>query len=98
MNKWNDVKNFVNSHDIFTRKELKKESLSDNTVDNYINYIIKAGFIDRIGRGKYKLLIKIPKYISSSIIFVLAYNEEKRTKLMTSLIRKQKLENIGGSL
>ena len=44
--------------------------------------------------AKYKRIIEIPLFISSSLASELSYNTTKREKLMSKLIRKQKLENI----
>jgi len=97
MTKWDLIKDYVNSHDIITRKELKISNLGGNTVDNYINLLRNTQFLTRIGRGKYKRIIKIPNSLSSSKLSKIAYNYELRDKLMKSLIRKQKLDDINNS-
>jgi len=93
MTKWQEIKDYVNSHELFTRKEMKKIGLG-TTGDMYINNLRNAGFVIRIGRGQYKRIIKIPNYISSSLMVDIAYSEDRRKKFMMTLIRKQKLENI----
>lgn len=94
-NKWQDVKNYVNSNENFTRKEMTKffENFS-HTEDQYILFLKHCGFIERISTAKYKRIVKIPDFVSSSLASELSYNKEKREKVMLKLIRKQKLENI----
>ena len=51
--------------------------------------MLNAEFIQRTGHGKYKRLITIPNNISSSLMQELAYNTEKRNKIMMILTRCQ---------
>lgn len=90
MTKWEYTKNFVNSKDIFFIKELNK----GYTGGQYINELKNAGFIKKIGKGKYQTIIKIPSYLSTTNLARLAYNEEERKKFMITAIRKQKLSNL----
>jgi hypothetical protein len=97
--KWKVVKDFVNSHEIFTRRELRIKlnirSIGDYTESQYINHIKNAGFIKRIERGKYKRIMKIPKSISSTKIANIGYmSKEEKQKILLVLIRKEKLQNI----
>ena len=94
MSKWQDVKDFVNSNEKWTRKRIRKIVDKSNTIDIYVLIMMNAGFVKRIGKGKYKRLIKVPEYVSSSTMQAIAYNEEKRRKFMLTIIRKQKLKNI----
>ena len=94
MNQWLEYKKYANSHEYFTRKELKENSLHGNTIDNYINLTAKSGFIKKTGRGQYTRILKIPNFISSSLILKLSYDKEKREKILITIIRKEKLENI----
>lgn len=94
-NKWAEVKDFVNSKIDFTKKEMTQYFDGIGyTEHQYILLMLNAGFIERTGRGKYKKLITIPDYISSSLMQQLAYNTEKRNKLMIILKRKEKLLKI----
>lgn len=96
INKWQEVKNYVNSNENFTRKDIKKhfDMNRSHTEDQYILFLMHCGFIERVACAKYKRIIKIPNFLSSSLASELSYNTEKREKVMLKLIRKQKLENI----
>jgi len=107
---WEIIKEFINTHDKFTPKEItlyihniKKENninYSNNTINQYILLILNCGFIDRVDRGKYIKIINIPKYISSSSISKLSYVEKyaydnvKRKQFITILSRKEKLQKL----
>ena len=60
----------------------------------YISNIFHAEFIKRIGIGSYERIVKVPEFISSNKMCELAYNKEKRDKLISTLIRKEKLQNL----
>jgi len=97
-NKWQLVKDFVNANEFFDKKLMRftlniKES-SNYTEGQYVNHMMNAGFVKRIGRGKYERLIKIPENVSSSMIYKLSYDNEFTKKYMLTLARKQKLKNI----
>ena len=98
MNKWISVREFVNSHKKFTKKEMRKElnidSCSNYTESQYISNMLKVGFIKRIGRGSYERLIKVPITMSTNKMQILIYDEDKKSKLLTTLMRKEKLENL----
>lgn len=55
-------------------KKIKKVIITVS-LDCYINYIRAAGFIERIGRGKYKKIINIPNHITSVKIQKIAYDK-----------------------
>lgn len=91
-NSWNDVKNYINSNDIIERKKIKKV-ISSVSLDCYVNYIRVAGFIERIGRGKYKKIINIPNHITSVMIQKIAYDKSYSNYILR-LLRKEKLKKI----
>ena len=99
LSKWQLVKEFVNANEFFDKKLMRttlniKES-SNYTESQYVSYMLSVGFVKRIGRGKYQRIIKIPKNVSSTLIYKLSYSDrEFTTKYMKKLIRKQKLENL----
>ena len=98
LNKWQEVKKYVNNNETFTRKDMTKFFENHgHTEDQYILFLMHCGFIERTSTAKYKRIIKIPNFVSSSLASELSYNSEKREKLMKKLIRKQKLENIKGT-
>lgn len=99
ISKWKLVKNFVNSHEIFTKKEmrdtLKLIKSSNYTESQYVNHMLNAGFVKRIGRGKYQRMIDIPISLSTTKIVQLSYmNRKEREKYILKLVRKQKIKNI----
>ena len=95
ISKWQEVVNYVNSNENFTRKEMTKffENFG-HTEDQYILFLKHCGFIEKIDVAKYKRIIKIPNFVSLNLVSEISYNIEKREKLMLKLLRKQKLENI----
>jgi hypothetical protein len=67
MNKWETLKEYVNSHEFITRKILHSKDLLDgSTSDNYINMLRKIGFIKRTAPGEYTRVEKIPEDLTSS--------------------------------
>lgn len=90
-NSWNDVKNYINSNDIIERKKIKKVII---TVSLDIR---AAGFIERIGRGKYKKIINIPNHITSVKIQKIAYDKSYSNYILR-LLRKEKLKIINASV
>ena len=67
MNKWEIIKNYVNSHDFITRKELRSDDLLvGSTADNYINMLRNIGFIKRTNLGQYIRIEKIPEELTST--------------------------------
>lgn len=50
---------------ILSNEKKIKKVISSVSLDCYVNYIRAAGFIERIGRGKYKKIINIPNHITS---------------------------------
>ena len=98
MTKWELVRNFVNTHDIFTKTDMRKNlnirSTSNYTESQYVSHMLKVGFLKRSGRGSYERVCKIPENMSTNQIINLVSNKEKREKLMTILFRKEKLKAL----
>jgi hypothetical protein len=95
INKWEQVKNFVNnSTNIFTKKEMKNTIDVGYTGELYVALMMNAGFIKRIARSKYQKIINVPNYMTSTFLQSIAYSDHKKKKIMTALSRRQKLENI----
>lgn len=92
MDCWEQVKIYINNNSIIERKKINKEILSVS-LDCYINYIRSAGFIERIGRGKYKKIINIPNNVTSTLIQKIAY-DKSYDYYMLRLIRKEKIKKI----
>jgi len=86
---WRDIKDFVNSHEKFTRKDLYKNGFY-TTGENYILLMKHVGFINKVGIAKYERIIKIPESLSSTKLYNLVKNKSEGLKYM----RKYKLENI----
>ena len=91
ISKWQLVKDFVNANNIFTTSDIRKKLNTGYTGSLYILHLMNAGFLKRIERGKYQKIITIPKYITSSYLQKLAYNDIEKKKIMTILARKEKL-------
>ena len=88
---WELVKEYINTHDVITRKKLHEVIHNGgNTLDQYINLIRNAGFIQRTKRGQYIKLSNIPDYIKSNSILMLAYNDEERLKFF----RREKIKKL----
>jgi len=56
-----------------------------STIDTYRNYLTKAGYLERVGQGKYKLIKKIPNEISVNRVVFEAYKETPISKVLRSL-------------
>ena len=54
----------------------------ENTVDSYRCILTKAGYLETIGRGKYKLLKHIPKDLTwdAAVIEAYGYSHQERRK------------------
>lgn len=86
-NKWYDIKMFVIDNKEFRAKDIPH----GDTGQMYINYLHKAGFIKRIKRGYYKMLLS-PKNYTLKEIKKYAYGDSNINKLL----RKEKLNKING--
>ena len=64
--KWQDVKDYVNSHEKFTRKEMTKFYNGDfgHTEDQYVLFLKHCGFLEKV---KISLIITY-HYLSSLIV------------------------------
>lgn len=95
MTKWEKIKFFVNSNEIFTRKDVNNElKIHTHSYDQYLLLLAHANFIEKTQRGEYKRLRLIPDDVTTNLINKLAYNIEIRTRYF----RKLKLEKINNSL
>jgi len=74
---WDLFKHFINSkkvNEIFTRKDLLDSIYNvpmqshETSVDIYRNNVTHLGFLEHVGRGKYKKLYNIPKQITTTQI------------------------------
>lgn len=92
MDYWEQIKIYINNNKIIERKKINKE-IKTVSLDCYINYIRVAGFIERIGRCKYKKILDIPDYITSTLIQKIAYDKSYNF-YMLRLIRKEKIKKI----
>ena len=90
MNKWEKIRDYVNSHEIIIRKELNNKLLIGSTSDNYLNRLEKCGFLKFIGVGKKQRIEFIPESLTTNILEKIAYSEPERIKYF----RKLKLEKI----
>lgn len=91
INKWYALRNFINSHEFLTRKDLKDEKLLDgSTTDNYVRFLTKCGFLKKIGMAEYQRILIIPDELSSSILLIIAYDEVKKIQFF----RREKLKKI----
>ena len=54
-------------------KALRIDSLSDTTIVKYNLWLMKAGYLERIGRGRYKVLRAIPMGMSTKSLEREAY-------------------------
>jgi hypothetical protein len=85
MNKWETLKNYINSKEIgsiITRKSLghrifngpyPRTSSYGSTVDNYRRCLTKLGILSHVGIGQYKLNYYIREDLSSSELIKMAY-------------------------
>lgn len=96
MNKWEQIKLFVNTNEYFTRKDYINSKIYSSTfssIDQYILLMKNSGFIEKLGIGKYKRLIIISENVTLNLINKLAYNSEERIKYFRKL-KLEKLNNI----
>ena len=95
MTKWDLIRDYINSNEIITRKNIINNlNEKGSTVDGYINLLKNCEFIKRIGNGIYERISKIPDFLTSNMLTIIAYDKVKRIKL----IRKLKLEEIKKSV
>lgn len=99
--KWKIIKDYVNSHESFTRKDMRK--VMDNfghSEDQYILIMTNVGFLEKPKTATYIRLAKIPENMSISKLTKLAYDsdyKEEKQKLLTIIKRKEKLNKIKNS-
>lgn len=88
--KWEEIRNYVNTHEIIVRKELNKELLIGSTSDNYLRFLERCGFVKSIGTGKKQRLFLIPEELTTTVLEKMVYNESKKIQYF----RRLKLEKI----
>ena len=89
MTEWYNIKEFVNSNDKFTRKDLYNYGCS-GTGEQYLLLIKRSGFISKIDIAKYERLYKIPDSLTLNNILKIVNNKISILKY----IRKIKLETL----
>lgn len=89
MTEWYNIKEFVNSTDKFTRKELYEYGFS-NTGEQYLLLMRHVGFVKKVDIAKYERLYKVPDSLSSNQI----YNLSKSKSSGLKYIRRIKLETL----
>jgi len=96
MTKWETVKEFINSNEKFTKKDLKNNisGFKDSNYQ-YIIRLMKIGILDRTELAHFKRVVQIPKNISYTKIRKLSYENDKvKLNFLTLMMRKEKLQNI----
>lgn len=89
MSTWSELKEYINNNEIIIKKDLRNY-ISYGSSDTYICYIMNAKYIERIGRGQFKRIKKIPDSCTLSLIRKIAYDLNFQCKF----IRKEKLINL----
>lgn len=86
---WEKTVNFINGLDdehIFSPKELKSNvyislNNSSSSVGCYINFLRQANYIERISKGKYKRIKKIPGTLTTTKLYNFLYKNPLRDRL-----------------
>lgn len=89
MSTWSELKEYINNNEIIIKKDLRNY-ISYGSSDTYICYIMNAKYIERIGRGQFKKIKKIPESCTLSLIRKIAYDID----FQRQMIRKEKLINL----
>jgi len=58
----------------FTPFEIREEVNNCSTINNYVNYLRKYGYIERVGHGRYIKVEDIPTNLSITRIIKLVYH------------------------
>ena len=96
--KWQEIKNFVNTNEHFTRKDMKDNFKKfSQSHEQYILILKHIGFIDKPTIATYDRIVKIPEKLTSSYIIKLMQNEELKNAYMSKIIRKEKLNKVKNS-
>ena len=71
---WGKIKSYINTKDVdyvFSRKELLTNipKIPPATVDTYRQYLEAVFILQTVGRGKYKLIQKIPQEMNTTVLF-----------------------------
>jgi len=79
MSDWSDTIKYINSfpHDgwVITPKMVRENVNNTDTITLYVNYLHKAGFLKRTGRGVYRRVQDIPSDLTLSQLKKFAYPE-----------------------
>jgi len=93
---WGKFRNFINSKEIgftFSRKQLHQSlsQLNAATIDGYRSLTQQAKFIERVGRGNYKIANHLPDGLTMGSLFALLHGDN-----LTYIenIQKQKEFNV----
>jgi len=70
--------NSFSKDEIITRKDLIKSVAANGqwTRDTYRNLFFQAGYLEKVGAGKYKLIYKIPENMTTKQITKEAYSSD----------------------
>ena len=99
MSKWKTVNDFINSNEIFTKSDLKKNisGFKDNNY-SYIFLLIKIGLLCRIDLEKYKRIYKVPENVSYNKIKKISHSSDyDRISFFKLITRNEKLQKIKNS-
>ena len=79
---WARIKNYINDNyeveDIIKRQTLMKniKGVPKSSIDGYRTRLSLVGVMESAGRGKYRLLLKIPEQMNTIVLFALI-NEQR---------------------
>ena len=73
------------------RKVLVQPHLDSSTIDNYRNYLTKAGYLKVVGRGKYEVIKRIPENSTLFDILLKAYPKRYPSNERSSYFKKELL-------
>ena len=99
MNKWETVRQFINSNETFTKMDLKRNvpGFKENNY-KYINYLVVIGILDRTNLLNFKRIVKLPENISFNKIKKISHSSDyNRIYFFRLITRKEKLQNIKNS-
>lgn len=79
---WGRIKTYINSkniEDILERKTIiiDLKHTPPATIDEYRRRLCQVGILEVVGRGKYKIINKIPEKMNSTNLFKLSYELKK---------------------
>jgi|SRR5579864_714961 len=97
---WGQFRNFINSKEVgytFTRQKLfdSLRALNPATIDGYRCLAQQAKFVERVGRGRYKIANHLPEGLTMGSLFALlrgdnlTYIEEIQKQKELNVIKQQ---------